>query len=93
VTDDGVATGSTTGVALRALAHHEPTRRILAVPIAPVSVAQNLARECDELMILASPEPFEAVGRFYENFEQTTDEEVVGILEEARKRIEDVEER
>jgi putative phosphoribosyl transferase len=86
LTDDGVATGSTTVVALRALAQHEPSSRILAVPVAPATIARHLARECDELVVLATPEPFEAVGRFYENFEQTTDEEVIKILETARKR-------
>jgi predicted phosphoribosyltransferase len=85
--DDGVATGSTTVVGLRALARHQPARRILAVPVAPARVAENLARECDELVVLATPEPFQAVGRFYENFEQTTDDEVVEILAEARRRF------
>lgn len=84
--DDGVATGSTTIAALRALVKHQPTERILAVPVAPVAVAQTLARECDQLVLLGTPEPFIAVGRFYEEFEQIEDDEVVAVLSAARRR-------
>lgn len=84
--DDGVATGSTTIVALRALAHYRPTKRILAIPIAPALTLSALQRESDELTVLATPEPFLAVGRFYEEFEQVTDEEVIEILAIARER-------
>jgi putative phosphoribosyl transferase len=85
--DDGVATGSTTIAALRALAKRRPTRRILAVPVAPSMTLQLLERETDELIVLASPEPFLAVGRFYEEFEQVGDEEVIEILTAARERL------
>ncbi len=88
LTDDGVATGSTTIAALRALAHHQPARRILAVPVAPKQTERILERECDELVLLDTPEPFLAVGRFYEEFDQVSDEEVIEILREARERLE-----
>lgn len=78
--DDGVATGSTVIAALCALAKQHPARRILAVPVAPAQVAASLLHECDELVVLDTPEPFQAVGRFYINFEQTTDEQVEEIL-------------
>lgn len=84
--DDGVATGSTTIVALRALAQRRPTKRILAVPVAPPMTLRTLQQESDELIVLATPEPFLAVGRFYEEFEQVTDEGVIEILANARGR-------
>lgn len=79
--DDGVATGATTLAALRALRHQNPSRLILAVPVAPKQMVQPLRAACDELVLLAAPEPFIAVGYFYEDFEQVTDEQVVGILQ------------
>jgi putative phosphoribosyl transferase len=84
--DDGVATGSTTLAALRALANHHPAKRILAVPVAPLITTQVLLRESDELIVLDTPEPFLAVGRFYEEFDQVGDVEVVDILSAARAR-------
>jgi putative phosphoribosyl transferase len=89
LSDDGVATGSTTIAALRALDHQHPARRILAVPVAPRQTAQILACECDELVVLDTPEPFVAVGRFYQEFDQVSDEEVIDILNAARKRKEE----
>ncbi len=79
--DDGVATGATTLVALRALRKNNPARLILAVPVGPRFVINSLAPECDEVVVLDTPEPFLAVGRFYEEFEQTTDEQVVAELQ------------
>lgn len=85
--DDGVATGSTTIAALRSLANHHPTKRILAVPVAPYQTVQLLQREADELVLLAVPEPFLAVGRFYEEFDQIEDDQVIEILSAARARL------
>ena len=56
---------------------------ILAVPVSPPGTAGRLARECDEVVVLATPEPFIAVGRFYQRFEQVTDEQVIAALEAA----------
>ena len=81
--DDGIATGATTIAALRALKHQKPARIILAVPVAPLQVLPQLRAECDELVLLDAPEPFIAVGYFYEDFEQVTDEEVIKILHAA----------
>ncbi len=80
--DDGIATGATTIAALRALKHIHPARVILAVPVAPLQVLPQLRAECDELVLLDAPEPFIAVGYFYEDFEQVTDEQVVEILQQ-----------
>lgn len=81
--DDGIATGATTLAALRALKHQNPARVILAVPVAPRQVVPELRAECDELVLLATPEPFLAVGLFYENFAQVQDDQVVELLNPA----------
>lgn len=80
VVDDGVATGGTAAAALRWARTQGASRVILAVPVAPAAATARLAREADELVILATPEPFFAVGQWYEDFEQVSDEEVVGAL-------------
>jgi putative phosphoribosyl transferase len=85
LTDDGIATGATTLAALRAVKKQNPARLILAVPVAPRQVVHQLQAECDELVLLDTPEPFVAVGYFYENFWQITDSQVVEILNRARK--------
>ena len=84
VVDDGVATGGTVRAALRALRKAGPKRLVLAVPVAPAELLPVLASECDELVCLASPEPFFAVGAHYADFEQTSDAEVVRLLHESR---------
>ncbi len=86
--DDGVATGSTVLAALRALRKQSPARLILAIPVGPADTVARLARECDQTVVLATPEPFWAVGRFYMRFDQTQDEEVVRLLEEVARRME-----
>lgn len=78
--DDGIATGATVIAALRALRVKRPRRVVLAVPVAPGAVVPQLRAECSQLVLLASPEPFIAVGNFYENFAQVTDDEVLEIL-------------
>ncbi len=84
--DDGVATGSTVLVALRALRKQSPARLILAIPVGPAETVARLTRECDEAIVLDTPEPFWAVGRFYFRFEQTTDDEVMALLDNAARR-------
>lgn len=80
VVDDGVATGSTAKAALRALGKAGAARRILAVPVAPIETVEALREEADEVVALTTPYPFHAVGLYYENFDQTTDAEVVEAL-------------
>jgi putative phosphoribosyl transferase len=83
VVDDGIATGSTARAACQVARAHGAARVILAVPVAPLSSLASLAEVADELVCLATPEPFFAVGQFYRNFSQTADEEVVELLERA----------
>lgn len=81
--DDGLATGSSMRAAARALA---PVARcvIVAVPVAAHGTCKDLRREVDEVICLQTPEGFHAVGEFYHNFDQTTDDQVRGFLAEAR---------
>lgn len=83
--DDGLATGSTMRAAVAALRQLGPARIVVAVPVAAASTCQDLRAEVDDVVCLATPEPFLAVGRFYEDFSQTTDDEVRALLAEAGK--------
>ncbi|HDN80759.1 MAG TPA: phosphoribosyltransferase [Chloroflexi bacterium] len=80
--DDGVATGATTIAALRAIRANKPSQTILAVPVAPPEAIAKLKQEADRVVCLHTPSPFWAVGAFYLNFEQTSDEEVKRLLRE-----------
>ena len=83
VVDDGIATGGTVTAALQGLTAAHPAQLILAVPVAPADVLETLSRLADNVVCLAAPHLFGAVGRFYDDFRQTTDEEVVRLLAEA----------
>ena len=85
VVDDGIATGATVKAALSGLARNHPARLVLAVPVAPADTVEELSAECDELVCLATPDPFYAVGPHYGDFRQTEDAEVVHLLAEARQ--------
>ena len=82
VVDDGLATGSTMRAVVAALRLQEPARIVVAVPTAPRSTCQDLRVEVDELVVLMTPEPFHAVGLWYEDFSPTSDEEVRSVLRE-----------
>ncbi|HSD86599.1 MAG TPA: phosphoribosyltransferase [Kofleriaceae bacterium] len=81
--DDGIATGGTMRAAIRAIKKRRPERLIVATPVASPDVVQSLAREVDEVVCLYQPRPMYAIGLWYEDFEQTADEEVVRILARA----------
>lgn len=83
VIDDGIATGATMRAALKGLHQAQPRRIVLAVPVGPRDVIEALQNDVDELICLAMPEPFIGVGRHYENFDQTSDEEVIELLRRA----------
>jgi len=80
--DDGVATGATIIASLRAIKASNPSQTILAVPVAPPDTVEKLRREADKVICLYTPSPFWAVGAFYVNFEQISDEEVQALLAE-----------
>lgn len=81
--DDGLATGSTMRAAIAALKKLEPGRIVVAVPVSPQSAVEELEKEVDEVVCLFTPEPFDGVGRWYEDFSQTTDQEVRSLLDRA----------
>ncbi len=80
VVDDGVATGATAAAACRVARAQGAARVVLAVPVAPPDAAEELRAEVDELVCLSVPSVFFAVGEWYQDFSQTTDEEVVDLL-------------
>jgi putative phosphoribosyl transferase len=81
--DDGLATGSTMRAAVAALRQERPARVIVAVPTAPPETCDEMRAIVDEMICLITPEPFYAVGLWYEDFSQTSDEEVRELLERA----------
>jgi predicted phosphoribosyltransferase len=80
VVDDGLATGSTMRAAVGALRQMEPRAIVVAVPVASSSACQDLRSEADDVVCLSTPEPFQAVGLWYDDFDQTTDQEVHNLL-------------
>jgi predicted phosphoribosyltransferase len=81
VVDDGLATGATMISALHGLRNRKPARLICAVPVAPPDTLDKVAELADEVVCLAAPENFRAVGQFYADFPQVEDEEVMRILQ------------
>lgn len=80
--DDGVATGATMRAAIAALRSQAPAKVIVAVPVAPFDTLAQLRGEADEVVCLATPEPFRAIGLWYASFPQLSDEEVRRVLSE-----------
>ena len=83
--DDGLATGVTARAAIRALRRLEPRRLVLAAPVCAAQTAEVLGSEVDELVCLEAPPDLGAIGFWYRDFSQTSDEEVVELLESARR--------
>jgi predicted phosphoribosyltransferase len=83
--DDGLATGSSMRAAVAALRQQGPGRIVIAVPIGALQTCRELREEADEVVCLYTPEPFHAVGLWYEDFSQTTDQEVHDLLERAQE--------
>jgi predicted phosphoribosyltransferase len=82
--DDGLATGSTMEAAIAAVRRHEPARLIVAVPVGAVDTCRRLIGLVDDLVCPLAPAQFSAVGEWYADFSQTTDEEVAAILAAAK---------
>jgi hypothetical protein len=81
--DDGLATGSTMQAAILALRQQRPTRVVVAVPVGARDTCEHLRRVADEVVCLSTPHPLDAVGLWYEDFSQTSDEEVQRLLSDA----------
>jgi putative phosphoribosyl transferase len=85
VVDDGIATGTTMRAAITALVKQSPARLVIAIPVAPPSVYEELKREVRDVFCLLTPEPFFGISMWYERFPQTSDEEVRDLLERATR--------
>ncbi|HLH60086.1 MAG TPA: phosphoribosyltransferase [Ktedonobacteraceae bacterium] len=83
--DDGLATGSTMRAAVTALREQQPARIVVAVPVAAPSTCAELRAEVDEIICVQTPEPFYGVGYWYQDFGQTSDEEVHDLLVQAEQ--------
>lgn len=81
VVDDGLATGSTMQAAVSALRHQRPKRIVVAVPVAPAETVRRLQQEVDEVVCLLIPDHFVAIGPWYEDFSQLSDDEVRETLQ------------
>lgn len=84
IIDDGLATGSTMIAALHATRAKNPARLICAVPVSPPDTLEKIRPLCDELVCLSAPPEFRAVGQFYMDFNQVSDDEVIDILRQQR---------
>lgn len=83
--DDGLATGSTMRAAALALRQQEPQRLVVAVPVAAAEVCDELRTEVDDLVCTMMPAPFHGVGMWYDDFSQTTDDDVRRLLAAAKR--------
>ncbi|MCY1273842.1 putative phosphoribosyl transferase [compost metagenome] len=84
--DDGLATGATMRAAVHAVRRQGPSRIVVAVPVAPPETVAELRAEVDEVVCPVMPAVFMAIGRWYVDFTQTTDREVVDLLQRAWQR-------
>jgi putative phosphoribosyl transferase len=85
IVDDGLATGATMRVAVRAIRHLKPKKLVVAVPVGSPTTCDSIGLEVDELVCSHRPEPLFSVGEHYEEFGQTSDEEVEAILRQHRQ--------
>ncbi|MFL5637778.1 MAG: phosphoribosyltransferase family protein, partial [Gemmatimonadaceae bacterium] len=85
--DDGLATGSTMRAAVQALRQEGASKIVVAVPVAPPETCAAFREEVDDIVCAVTPEPFQAVGIWYANFNETTDDEVRDLLARAEREI------
>ncbi len=83
LTDDGVATGSTLLAAVDLVRQEEPKKIVVAVPVGPTETIERIKRKADEVVCLLTPDPFYAIGQFYQEFPQVEDGEAIRLLKEA----------
>jgi putative phosphoribosyl transferase len=86
VVDDGIATGRTILATIKMLRSKHPQKLVVAVPVASTEAAERISKEVDDFVCLYTPVPFFGVGRFYKDFSQTTDEEVINLLKELNEK-------
>jgi len=86
IVDDGIATGSTMKAALASVRNKGARTVIVAVPVGPPSTIEELKKQADKVVCPYTPEYFQAIGQFYADFEQTTDEEVIQLLKKNKHK-------
>jgi putative phosphoribosyl transferase len=87
VVDDGIATGSTMKAALASVKNRGAASITVAIPVGPPSTIEELEKIADRVVCLYTPEYFQAIGQFYNDFRQTTDEEVIKLLQESKQKL------
>jgi putative phosphoribosyl transferase len=86
IVDDGIATGSTMKAALASVKNRGAKTVTVAVPVGPPSTLKELEKQADRVVCLFTPEYFQAIGQFYKDFSQTTDEEVIQLLKQNKQK-------
>ncbi len=86
IVDDGIATGASVSVVIEAVKEEKPAKIIVAVPVIAADTLKKLQKTVDKVVVLSAPEEFYAVGEFYNDFSQTTDDEVVDLLKKSQKK-------
>lgn len=84
--DDGLATGATMKAAVQGLRQLQPAQIVVAVPVGASETCEELSHLADQVLCATTPDPFQAVGLWYEQFNQTTDDEVIELLEAASRQ-------
>lgn len=84
--DDGIATGASIRVAIAALRQRRPAEIVIAAPVVPRATSERLRREADDVIAVHTPKSFYAIGEFYDDFSQVTDEEVIELLRQAASK-------
>jgi len=87
--DDGLATGSTMRAAVKAVRQHRPGKLVVAVPVGAAETCEEFPKDMDEIVCVMAPEAFGAVGSWYEEFPQVSDEEVRQLLEQSSRELVD----
>lgn len=85
--DDGIATGATMRAAIAAIKQQQPAQLVVAVPTSALDSYQCIRSEVDKVVCLSTPEPYTAVGCWYRNFSQTSDDEVTQLLQQAANNV------
>src|SRR5262249_16706125 len=85
--DDGLATGATMRAAVKAMRQRGATKIVMAVPVGPPDTCEELAQEADEAICLSTPPFFQAVGQYYQDFSQTSEDDVRQLLTRAAREI------
>ncbi len=83
IVDDGLATGATMKAAIESVKQERAAKIVVAVPVSPIDTIHEIKQMADDVVCLATPAYFQAVGQFYQDFEQTEDEEVLALLQQA----------